>query len=65
MSVLEKVSLASKEWPNYAIVASLEALYIFGIDCCRRGYFKDPKGYQCAFGVAAMVTEIKQLSTTA
>lgn len=63
--MLEKVSLASKEWPKHAIVAGLEALYILGIDYRRRGYFKDSKGYQCAFGVAAMVTEIKQLSTTA
>ncbi|KAK4822553.1 hypothetical protein QYF61_015822 [Mycteria americana] len=41
-----------------------EALCILGIDYLRRGYFKDPKGYQWAFGIAALETEeIKWLST--
>ncbi|KAK4807074.1 hypothetical protein QYF61_018415 [Mycteria americana] len=34
------------------------------MDYLRRGYFKDPKGYRWAFGIAALETEeIKQLST--
>ena len=38
-------------------------LYILGIDYLRRGYFKDLKGYQWAFGIAALETEeIKQHS---
>ena len=36
---------------------------ILGIDYLRRGYFKDPKGYRWAFGIAAVDTEgVKQLS---
>jgi len=30
-----------------------EVPYILGIDCLRRGYFKDPKRYWWAFGIAA------------
>ncbi|KAK4831830.1 hypothetical protein QYF61_019588 [Mycteria americana] len=42
----------------------LNAPSILGIDCLRRGYFKDPKGYWWAFGIAALETEeIKELST--
>ncbi|KAK4810705.1 hypothetical protein QYF61_007679 [Mycteria americana] len=45
-------------------VLEAEAPCILGIDYLRRGYFKDPKGYQWAFGIAALETEeIKQLST--
>ncbi|KAK4811243.1 hypothetical protein QYF61_022140 [Mycteria americana] len=41
-----------------------EAPCILGIDYLRRGYFKDPKGYRWAFGIADLETEeIKQLST--
>ena len=41
-----------------------EAPCILGIDYLRRGYFKDPKGYWRAFGIAALETEgIEQLST--
>ena len=46
------------------MVTGLEALCILGIDYLRRGYFKDQKGYQWAFGTAAVeVEEIKQLPT--
>ena len=35
---------------------------ILGTDYLRRGYFKDPKGYLWAFGIAAVDTEgVKQL----
>ncbi|RMC16748.1 hypothetical protein DUI87_06342 [Hirundo rustica rustica] len=41
-----------------------EAPCILGIDYLRNGYFKDPKGYRWAFGIAAVETEdIRQLST--
>ena len=41
-----------------------EAPCILGIDYLRRGYFKDPKGYRWAFGIAALETEgTEQLST--
>jgi len=36
---------------------------ILGIDYISWGYFKDPKGYQWAFGIAAVDREgVKQLS---
>ena len=36
---------------------------ILAINCLRRVYFKDPKGYQWSFGIAALETEeIEQLS---
>ncbi|GAB0178636.1 hypothetical protein GRJ2_000328900 [Grus japonensis] len=39
-------------------------IQLLGIDYLRRGYFKDPKAYQWAFGTAALASEgIKQLST--
>ncbi|XP_057271735.1 uncharacterized protein LOC130602657 [Pezoporus wallicus] len=45
-------------------VYQLWAPCILRIDYFRRGYFKDPKGYQWAFGIAALETEeIEQLST--
>ncbi|GAB0208806.1 hypothetical protein GRJ2_003346300 [Grus japonensis] len=41
-----------------------EAPCILGIDYLRKGYFKDPKGYRWAFGIAALETEeIEPLST--
>lgn len=44
MSVLEaQVSLTGDKWQKYPIVTSSEAQCILGIDCLRRGYFKDPK----------------------
>lgn len=43
------------DWPRGSV--------IFGIDYLSRGYFRDPKGYQWAFGTAALETEkINQLS---
>ncbi|KAK4821074.1 hypothetical protein QYF61_012416 [Mycteria americana] len=65
LTVLEaEVSLTGNEWQKHPIVTGPEAPCIFGIDCLRRGCFKDPKGYRWAFGIAALETEeIKQLST--
>ncbi|GAB0203749.1 hypothetical protein GRJ2_002840500 [Grus japonensis] len=41
-----------------------KSLCILGIDYLRRGYFKDPKGYRWAFGIAALeAEEIEPLST--
>ncbi|KAK4826725.1 hypothetical protein QYF61_010978 [Mycteria americana] len=59
-----EVSLTGNEGQKHPIVSGPEALCILGIDCFRRGYFKDPKGYWWAFGIAALeMEEIKQLST--
>ncbi|KAK4830950.1 hypothetical protein QYF61_014409 [Mycteria americana] len=65
LTVLEaEVSLTGNEWQKHPIVAGPEAPCILGIDSLRRGYFKGPKGYRWAFGIAALETEeIKQLST--
>ena len=65
LSVLEaEVSLTGNEWQKHPIVTGPEAPCILGIDYLRRGYFKDPKGYRWAFGIAALSMEkIKQLSS--
>ncbi|KAK4807223.1 LOW QUALITY PROTEIN: hypothetical protein QYF61_024343 [Mycteria americana] len=65
LTVLEaEVSLSGNEWQKHPILTGPEAPCILGIDYLRRGYFKDPKGYRWAFGIAALETEeIKQLST--
>ncbi|KAK4806213.1 hypothetical protein QYF61_001136 [Mycteria americana] len=65
LSVLEaEMSLTGDKWQRHPIVTGLEAPCILGIDYLRRGYFRDPKGYRWAFGVATVNTEkIKQLST--
>ncbi|KAK4811001.1 hypothetical protein QYF61_014473 [Mycteria americana] len=65
LTVLEaEVSLTGNEWQKHPIVTGPEAPCILGIDYLRRGYFKDPKGYWWAFGIAALETEeIEQLST--
>ncbi|KAK4806255.1 hypothetical protein QYF61_013399, partial [Mycteria americana] len=65
LTVLEaEVSLTGNEWQKHPIVTGPEAPCILGIDYLRRGYFKDPKGYRWAFGIAALETEeMKQLST--
>ncbi|KAK4806889.1 hypothetical protein QYF61_012610 [Mycteria americana] len=65
LTVLEaEVSLTGNEWQKHPIVTGPEAPCILGIDYLRRGYFKDPKGYRWAFGIAALeMEEIKQLST--
>ncbi|RMC10289.1 hypothetical protein DUI87_13091 [Hirundo rustica rustica] len=65
LTVLEaEVSLTGNEWQKHPIVTGPEAPCILGIDYLRNGYFKDPKGYCWAFGIAAVETEdIRQLST--
>ena len=58
LAVLEaEVSLTGQEWQKHATVTGPEAPCILGIDYLRRGYFKDPKGYWWAFGIAALETE--------
>ncbi|GAB0197189.1 hypothetical protein GRJ2_002184200 [Grus japonensis] len=42
---------------EHPIVTGPEAPCILGIDYLQKGYFKDPKGYQWAFGIAALETE--------
>ncbi|RMC19473.1 hypothetical protein DUI87_04085 [Hirundo rustica rustica] len=65
LTVLEaEVSLTGNGWQKHPIVTGPEAPCILGIDYLRNGYFKDPKGYRWAFGIAAVETEdIRQLST--
>ncbi|RMB92824.1 hypothetical protein DUI87_30718 [Hirundo rustica rustica] len=65
LTVLEaEVSLTGNGWQKHPIVTGPEAPCILGIDYLRNGYFKDPKGYCWAFGIAAVETEdIRQLST--
>ncbi|GAB0189166.1 hypothetical protein GRJ2_001381900 [Grus japonensis] len=50
-------SLIGNEWEKHPIVTGPEAPCILGIDYLRKGYFKDPKGYRWAFGIAALETE--------
>ncbi|GAB0209430.1 hypothetical protein GRJ2_003408700 [Grus japonensis] len=58
LTLLEaEVSLSGNEWQKHPIVTGPEALCILGIDYLWRGYFKDPKGYQWAFGIAALEAE--------
>ncbi|XP_074890904.1 uncharacterized protein LOC142034092 [Buteo buteo] len=58
------MSLTGDKWEKHPIVTSPEAPRILGIDCLKRRYFRDPKGYRWAFGIATVNTEkIKQLST--
>ncbi|GAB0209136.1 hypothetical protein GRJ2_003379300 [Grus japonensis] len=65
LTLLEaEVSLTGNEWQKHPIVTGPEAPCILGIDCLRRGYFKDPKGYWWAFGIAALeMEEIEPLSS--
>ncbi|PKU30913.1 hypothetical protein llap_18782 [Limosa lapponica baueri] len=59
-----EVSLNGNKWEKHPIVTGLDVPCILGIDYLKRGYFKDPKGYRWAFGVAAVETEdLTQLST--
>lgn len=64
LSVLEaEVSLMGNKWQKHPIVANLEAPHILGT--IPKGYFKDPKGYECAFGIAAVgANKNKQLPTS-
>jgi len=58
------VNLSVKEWQKHPIVTAPEPPRILGIDHLSGEYFKDPQGYRCAFGIAALeAEEIKQLST--
>ncbi|RMC20293.1 hypothetical protein DUI87_01140 [Hirundo rustica rustica] len=50
------VSLTGNEWKRHPIVTGPEAPCILGIDFLRNGYFKDPKGFRWAFGIAAVET---------
>ncbi|GAB0189129.1 hypothetical protein GRJ2_001378200 [Grus japonensis] len=50
-------SLTGNEWEKHPIVTGPEAPCILGIDYLRKGYFKDPKGYRWAFGIAALEAE--------
>ncbi|GAB0207437.1 hypothetical protein GRJ2_003209300 [Grus japonensis] len=65
LTLLEaEVSLTGNEWEKHPIVTGPEAPCILGIDYLRKGYFKDPKGYRWAFGIAALeVEEIEPLSS--
>ncbi|GAB0207577.1 hypothetical protein GRJ2_003223400 [Grus japonensis] len=59
-----KVSLTGNDWEKHPIVTGPEAPCILGIDYLQKGYFKDPKGYWWAFGIAALeLEEMKQLFT--
>ncbi|XP_071665199.1 uncharacterized protein [Patagioenas fasciata] len=64
LTVVEaEMSLTGKNWQKHPIVTGPDAPCILGIDYLRRGYFKDPKGYRWAFGIAAVDTEkTEQLS---
>ncbi|GAB0195042.1 hypothetical protein GRJ2_001969500 [Grus japonensis] len=58
LTLLEaEVSLTGKEWQKHPIVTGPEAPCISGIDYLWKGYFKDPKGYWWAFGIAALEAE--------
>lgn len=65
LTLLEaEVSLTGKEWQEHPIVTGPEAPCILGIDFLRNGYYKHPKGFRWAFGIAAVEIEgIKQLNT--
>ncbi|GAB0208282.1 hypothetical protein GRJ2_003293900 [Grus japonensis] len=58
LTLLEaEVSLTGKDWEKHPIVTGPKAPCILGIDYLWRGYFKDPKGYRWAFGIAALEKE--------
>ncbi|GAB0190167.1 hypothetical protein GRJ2_001482000 [Grus japonensis] len=65
LTLLEaEVSLTGNEWQKHPIVTGPEAPCILGIDYLWKGYFKDPKGYWWAFGIAALeAEEIEPLSS--
>ncbi|GAB0205217.1 hypothetical protein GRJ2_002987300 [Grus japonensis] len=65
LTLLEvEVSLTGNEWQKHPFVTGPEAPCILGIDYLRKGYFKDPKGYWWAFGIAALeAEEIEPLSS--
>lgn len=55
--VRDEVSLSGNEWQKHPFVTGPETLCIFGINCLRRGHFKDPKGYRWALGIAALSSD--------
>lgn len=56
------MSLTGNVWQKHLPVSGPEVLCIPGIDCFRRGYFRDPKGYLWVFSTIALeVQEVKQL----
>jgi len=58
-----EVNLTGNEWQKHHGVTGPEAPCVLGTGCLRIGDFKDPKGDQCAFGVAVVKMEdIIQLS---
>ena len=62
LTLLEaEVSLTGKDWHKHPIVTGPDAPCILGTDYLRRGYFKDPREYWWAFGIAAL-EEVEQLS---
>ncbi|GAB0208779.1 hypothetical protein GRJ2_003343600 [Grus japonensis] len=65
LTVLEgEASLTGNDWEKHPIVTGPEAPCILGIDYLQRGYFKEPKGYWWAFGIAALeAEEIELLSS--
>ncbi|GAB0205165.1 hypothetical protein GRJ2_002982100 [Grus japonensis] len=65
LTLLEaEVSLTGNEWQKHPIVTGPEAPCILGTDYLQKGYFKDPKGYWWAFGIAALeAEEIEPLSS--
>ncbi|GAB0209863.1 hypothetical protein GRJ2_003452000 [Grus japonensis] len=59
-----RMSLTGNDWEKHPIVTGPEAPCILGIDYLRKGYFKDPKGYWWAFGIATLeAEEIEPLSS--
>ncbi|KAF4794069.1 hypothetical protein TURU_105321 [Turdus rufiventris] len=65
LSLLEaEVSLTGKGWQKHPIVTGPETPRILGINFLQSGYYKDPREYRWAFGIAAVVVEgINQLNT--
>jgi len=57
------MSLTVDKREKHTIVTGPEAPCILGRDYLRRRYFRDPKEYRWAFGLATVNTKIKALST--
>lgn len=52
--LVAEVSLTPHSWEKYPVVTGPDAPYTFGIHLLQKGYFKDPKGYKWAVGIAAV-----------